>query len=192
MSGVARTNMAERGSQSSTGAASTSLTDTAAAKESRKLLLVARNEKSNAGPRDNGSVTKHAGTWMSATHPEAATAEAFNEDIDSYFPHQARQPSIKNRPRDNQITLQAADQKQKRASDSKRDRIKEWLRHSGPRMLHVTATTAMGTEGSEDSAALRSDETNDWERSDDHESDANGCESTCRVDADGSEFGRTE
>lgn len=46
-------------------------------------------------------------------------------------------------------------------------------------------------KGSEDSAALRSDGSNDWEKSDDHESDANGCESTCRADAEESELGRT-
>ncbi|PPJ50074.1 hypothetical protein CBER1_05051 [Cercospora berteroae] len=181
MGGISGSNIVEPRSQ-----ASTSVTDTNATKERRNLLLVARNEESDAAPRDTGSVTKDAGTWISATPPEDS-AEAFNEDIDSYFPRQARQPSMKIGPHDNQITLQAADPKRKRESDSKRDRIKEWLRHSGPKMLHVTATTAMEMQGSEDSAVLKEDAVNDGKEADHLHSGSNDCETTVRSDADGSE-----
>ncbi|WPB01018.1 uncharacterized protein RHO25_005638 [Cercospora beticola] len=186
MVGISGSNIVEPRSQ-----ASPRVTNTNAAKENWNLFPVASDENTDAPPRGSESVTKHAGTWAS-TAVSIASAEIFEEDIDSYSPRQAPQPSISDRPQDEQITLQAAYQKQNRASNSKRDRVKEWLRHSGPRMLHVTATTAMEMEASEDSAALKSEDTNDWERSNDHDSDANGCESTCRANSEEGDMDRAE
>lgn len=134
--------MAKSGSQSSTGAVSTSVTDTAATKERRNLLLRAPDKNYDAALRDTESITQHAGTWMRATSPEAS-AEAFEKDIGSYFPRQTLQPSINGQLQDEKTTLQTVEEERQQHPGSKRDRIKEWLRNTGPRVLHVTATTAM-------------------------------------------------
>lgn len=99
-------------------------------------------EVTNACSKPELNQTREAGSWIdNGNMCHATSAEVFSRDIDSLHSGCSREGSFQ--AKDQHKHHQSKQTKQSKPHDTKRDRVKQWLRNSGPRTLHVVATTAM-------------------------------------------------